>query len=111
MPFGTLQELSNEYASIVEKASKSAVRVDARHRVAGTGIVWSADGVIVTADHVVEREEGIEVLLPSGESVKAELIGRLSFDRPTALSVFQVAQDLEPPGTPAIKPPRIICQI
>ena len=42
----------------------------------GTGIVWSADGVIVTADHVVEREEGIEVLLPGGESVKAELIGR-----------------------------------
>ncbi|HEV2037708.1 MAG TPA: trypsin-like peptidase domain-containing protein, partial [Candidatus Eremiobacteraceae bacterium] len=76
MAFGSLQELSNEYAAIVEKASKSAVRIDARHRVAGTGIVWSADGVIVTADHVVEREEGIEVLLPNGESVKAELIGR-----------------------------------
>jgi S1-C subfamily serine protease len=76
MAFSNLQELSNEFAAIVEKASKSVVRVDARHRVAGTGIVWSADGVIVTADHVVEREEGIEVLLPDGNAAKAELIGR-----------------------------------
>lgn len=76
MAFSNLQELSNEYAAIVAKASASAVRVDARHRVAGTGIVWSADGIIVTADHVVEREEGIEVLLPNGQSVKAELVGR-----------------------------------
>ena len=68
MAFGSLQDLSNEYAAIVEKASKSAVRVDARHRVAGTGIVWSADGVIVTADHVVEREEGIECCCPMAKA-------------------------------------------
>ena len=76
MAFSNLQALSNEYAALVEQVSKSVVRVDARHRIAGTGIVWSADGVIVTADHVVEREEGIEVLTPGGETVKAELIGR-----------------------------------
>ena len=76
MAFSNLQALSNEFASLVEQVSKSVVRVDARHRIAGTGVVWSADGIIVTADHVVEREEGIEVLLPGGESVKAELVGR-----------------------------------
>ena len=76
MAFNNLQALSDEFASLVEQISQSVVRVDARHRVAGTGIIWSADGVIVTADHVVEREEGIEVLLPTGVSAKAELIGR-----------------------------------
>ncbi len=76
MAFNNLQALSDEFAAVVEKASKSAVRVDARHRVAGTGIVWNSDGVIVTADHVVEREEGIEVLLPDGSRANAELIGR-----------------------------------
>ncbi len=76
MPFTNLQSISDEYAAVVEQASASVVRVDARHRVAGTGIVWSADGIIVTADHVVEKEEGIEVLLANGNSAKAELIGR-----------------------------------
>ena len=101
MAFGSLQELSNEYAAIVEKASKSAVRIDARHRVAGTGIVWSADGVIVTADHVVEREEGIEVLLPNGESVKAEIIGRDPSTDVAALRVSATgltAADWTPPA-------------
>ena len=76
MPLSDLQGLSDQFAAVVEKASQSVVRVDARHRVAGTGIVWSADGIVVTADHVVEKEEGIEVLLSNGKSAKAELIGR-----------------------------------
>jgi S1-C subfamily serine protease len=101
MAFSNLQALSNEYAALVEQVSKSVVRVDARHRLAGTGIVWSADGVIVTADHVVEREEGIEVLTPGGETVKAELVGR---DPGTDVAVLRAAAkglvgaDWTPPG-------------
>jgi S1-C subfamily serine protease len=49
----TLKELSQELAAAVEKAGVSVVRVEARRRVPASGVVWSADGVIVTADHVV----------------------------------------------------------
>jgi S1-C subfamily serine protease len=88
MAFPNLQALSDEFARLVAEISASVVRVDARHRMAGTGIVWSADGIIVTADHVVEREEGIEATLPDGNRVKAELVGR---DPSTDVAVLRVS--------------------
>jgi S1-C subfamily serine protease len=104
MAFQNLQALSDEFAALVEVVSKSVVRVDARHRMAGTGIVWSADGIIVTADHVVEREEGIEIMLPDGNRVKAELVGRdpstdvavLRVDKGAVTAPLQTANWLEP---------------
>lgn len=74
MAIESLQGFSDQLAALVESASKSVVRVDARYRIAGTGIVWASD-VILTADHVVEREEGIQVSF-NGNSHPVELVGR-----------------------------------
>ncbi|MGF1507346.1 MAG: PDZ domain-containing protein [Chloroflexi bacterium] len=71
-----LEELSNALADSVEHAAQSLVRVEARRRLPATGIVWSADGLIVTAHHVVTRDEDITVGLPNGERVSADLVGR-----------------------------------
>src|SRR6184192_322105 len=73
---GVLAGLSEELAGAVERASRSIVRVEARQRQAATGVVWSADGFILTADHVLEREEDISVGLPDGRSVAAKIAGR-----------------------------------
>jgi S1-C subfamily serine protease len=86
MALATLQDWSDQLATVVEQVAHSVVRVDARNRVAGTGILWSSDGVIVTADHVVEREEGIHVQL-DGTTHDAELVGR---DPTTDLAVLRV---------------------
>jgi len=43
---GSLKDLSNDIAALVEKASASVVRVDARRGRAGTGIAWDADVVL-----------------------------------------------------------------
>ena len=51
MGIATLQDWSDQLAAMVEQVSRATARVDARNRIAGTGIVWSADGVVVTADH------------------------------------------------------------
>ncbi len=60
-----LLSVSNALADAVETAGKGVVRVEARRRLPATGIVWSADGVIVTAHHVVERDDDITIgLLP-----------------------------------------------
>ncbi len=72
----TLTAFSDGLAAAVETAGQSIVRVDARDRMPATGIVWSADGLIVTAHHVVQRDEDISVGLPDGSSVAATLIGR-----------------------------------
>jgi S1-C subfamily serine protease len=80
-----LQGLSNAMADAVEAAGKSIVRVEGRRRMAASGVVWSADGVIVTAHHVVEKDE-VTIGLPNGEEVTATLAGR---DPTTDLAVLK----------------------
>ncbi len=94
-----LQSLSNELAAAVEAASPAIVRVEGRRRMPATGIVWSADGVILTAHHVVTRDDKISIGLPNGdtadESIPADFVGR---DPTTDLAVLRVkAADLQPP--------------
>lgn len=90
----TLSQLSEETAAVIEAASKSLVRVDARRRISGSGVVWDAAGLIVTADHVLEREEDISVALPDGREVGASIAGR---DPSTDLALLKVeAADLAP---------------
>lgn len=72
----TLQNLSNAMASLVEAAGPSIVRVEARNRVPASGVVWSSDGVIITAHHVVERDDNIKIGLADGSTVNATLVGR-----------------------------------
>ena len=89
-----LQSLSNDLAATVETAARSIVRVEGRRRQPASGIVWSADGVIVTAHHVVERDENIRIGLPDGSKVAATLVGR---DPTTDIAVLRVqAGDLTP---------------
>jgi S1-C subfamily serine protease len=82
-----LSNLSDALAGIVETAGQSVVRVEARRRLPASGVVWSSDGVIVTAHHVVQQEDAIGVGLPSGERVTATLVGR---DPTTDLAVLRV---------------------
>src|SRR5438552_3064939 len=72
----TLKEISSGIAGVVEQAGPSVVRIEAGRRFPGSGIVWAADGTIVTADHVIEQEDDIRVGLPDGQLVAATLAGR-----------------------------------
>jgi serine protease DegQ len=76
----------------VKAAGGAVVGVAARRRMASSGIVWTVDGsgspaVVVTADHTVEREEDIAVLLPDERRVPATLAGR---DPATDLAALRV---------------------
>ncbi|MEX1104415.1 MAG: trypsin-like peptidase domain-containing protein [Dehalococcoidia bacterium] len=71
-----LTELSDALANAVAKAGASTVMVNARRRIPASGVVWSNDGIIVTSDHVVEREDDISIGLADGSTVKAQLVGR-----------------------------------
>jgi S1-C subfamily serine protease len=83
-----LESLSEAMASAVEIAGKSVVRVEGRRRLPASGIAWSAEGVIVTAHHVVEHDENIGVGLPDGGTATATLVGR---DPTTDLAVLRVS--------------------
>jgi len=69
-----LTEISSRLSGLVRRGAESVVRVDGR-RAPASGLVWSADGLVVTAHHSVERDEEIEIGLPGGETVAAEMLG------------------------------------
>ena len=112
----TLQELSTNIAGLVADASKHVVRVEARRRLAATGIIYRADGLIVTANHVVERDEALLVSTGDGTSHRATLVGRdpssdlallrveannlpaAAWSDPAALSVGHIVLALGRPG-------------
>ncbi len=87
-----LAAFSTALADAVERAGTSVVRVDARRRQPASGVVW-ADGVIVTADHVLERDEDISVGLADGVTVGATIIGR---DPGTDLALLRVQAAVTP---------------
>jgi S1-C subfamily serine protease len=82
-------QLSQALAAVVESARGAVVRVEGRGHVAATGVLWSAEGVIVTAHHVVQRDEDIGVGLADGRTPPAELVGR---DPTTDLAVLRVQE-------------------
>ena len=107
---GSLKDLSQEIEQLVDKASKSVVRVDARRGRAGTGIVWDG-GLVLTANHVVEQEDDITVVVDDKTS-KATLVGR---DPATDLALLKV-DGLSAPAMPrakvdGLKPGQIVLAI
>ncbi|MBA4181843.1 MAG: signal protein PDZ [Anaerolinea sp.] len=89
-PSTTLTELSDALAAAVEKAGASTVLVNARRRIPASGVIWSADGAILTSDHVIERDEEITVVLADGRELAATIAGR---DPGSDLAVLRVKAD------------------
>lgn len=93
----TLQNLSAELAAVVQRVGPSVVRVDDNSRLTATGVVWSADGLILTTSHGVETDENVMVELPSGTRLPAAIVGR---DDESDLALLRVSAS----GLPAIVP-------
>ncbi len=99
-----LAQLSDDLANAVERAGAGVVTVNARRRMPASGILWDAAGHIVTANHVVERDEEITVGLPDGRELPAALVGR---DAGSDIALLKVdAPGLEP-APRATNPARI----
>jgi S1-C subfamily serine protease len=84
-----LKGFSEAMAGLVEGVSASIVRIEGRSRLPASGVIYAADGVIVTTHHVVERDDNLRVGLPGGEIAAATLVGR---DPGADLAVLRVAQ-------------------
>ncbi|HVH70980.1 MAG TPA: trypsin-like peptidase domain-containing protein, partial [Candidatus Dormibacteraeota bacterium] len=80
--------LSDALAQATDRAAASAVAVHMEARGSSSGVVWR-DGVIVTAEHALRRDEDIQVTLPDGRVVAATLAGR---DPSTDLAVLKCVE-------------------
>jgi serine protease Do len=80
--------LSDALAEVTERTGRSTVAVHTEARGSSSGVVWRP-GVIVTAEHALQRDEEIHVTLADGRVVAAQLAGR---DASTDLAVLKCAE-------------------
>lgn len=90
----SLTDFSNGLTLAVEKGGANTVLVDARKRYPASGIAL-ADDLVLTADHVVTREENINVLLADGRSFSASIAGR---DPGSDLAVLRLPEKVLTPA-------------
>ena len=79
--------LSDALAALVQKAVPIVVGVHGGSRRGTSGLIWQ-DGIVVTAEEALRRDDGLQVALPGGETVAATLAGR---DPSTDIAVLRVA--------------------
>jgi S1-C subfamily serine protease len=82
-----LKTLSNQMADAVERVEPALVLVNGRPRQPASGIVY-AENLVLTADHVLEREEDLTIQTHDKRTLAAQFVGR---DLATDLAVLRVA--------------------
>jgi S1-C subfamily serine protease len=98
-----LVAFSNAMADAVAKAGGATVMVDARRRLPASGIVFQP-GLVLTADHVVERDDDLRIVLPDGSQRSATVAGR---DAGTDLAVLRLDKPAPQVAEPAQQAARI----
>lgn len=79
-----------ELARLYEEVSPSVVHVavtTARGRGSGSGVILTAEGAILTNNHVIQNAESVSVTLKDGTELPATVVGR---DPSTDLALLQV---------------------
>ncbi len=89
-----LTQISNALAEAAEKAGAATVLVNARRRLPASGIALTSD-TILTASHVIEDEENIQVILADGSKLSAELLG---YDPASDLAVLKLEKAVATPA-------------
>ncbi len=99
-PSATLSGPQLDIQALLDKVSPSVVSIHTGVRggeAAGSGVIISADGVILTNAHVVEGAESIEVDLSDGRTAEARLLGAVPDNDVAVIK----AEGLQGPVTPA----------
>ena len=87
----TFTNFSDALADAVEKAAGAVVLVDGRRRFPASGVLY-ADDLVLTADHVLERDEEINVILADGKEINATVAGR---DPSSDLALLKLSEAVE----------------
>jgi S1-C subfamily serine protease len=72
----SLKNLNESIRALAAQGTESVVEVRARRGAPSSGVAWSAEGLVVTAEHTVEEDEEIEIATAGGKTHGAEIAGR-----------------------------------
>jgi len=92
-----LSALSDGMADAVEQVGPKVVRVNGRRRRPASGVVYTPE-MVLTASHVLEREEDLTIGTYDGRTLPARFVGR---DPSTDLAVLRVEDLKVDAATPA----------
>jgi S1-C subfamily serine protease len=98
-----LSALSDGIADAVEQIGPKVVQVNGRRRRSASGVVYAPE-LVLTASHVLEREEDLSVGTHDGRTLSARFVGR---DPSTDLAVLRTESLNVDAATPAPEPARI----
>lgn len=98
-----LVELSDALSTAAERGGESTVLVNARRRMPASGIAYAKD-LVLTANHVVERDEDILVALSDGTEFAATVLGR---DPGSDLTLLKLERAEAVPAEPTKTPARV----
>ena len=74
---------SAELTTLFTTVQPSVVQIHTEGRGAGTGIIWNADGQIITNNHVVAKDNArVQVFLADGRTLDAKVLHRNPLTRP-----------------------------
>ena len=96
-----LHVLSGQMADAVDRIRPALVTVNGRPRQPASGIIY-APNLILTADHVVERDDDLTIQTHDGSTLPAQLVGR---DPVSDLAVLRVVKlSIEPAAQSSMVP-------
>ncbi len=98
-----LRTLSNQMADAVEHVNHALVLVNGRQRQPASGLVYGPD-LILTADHVLEREDDLTIQTHDKRTLPAQFVGR---DMSTDLALLRVADLGLTPAEAVTEPVRV----
>ena len=102
-----LRSLSNQLADAVERVSSSLVLVDGREGQPASGVVYAAD-LILTAAHVVQRNEDITIYTHDKRKLAARLAGKDSNSDLAVLRVTELGLDAATPSNETARVGQIV---
>jgi len=92
------EELEQHIIEIAQRVIPSVVYIEAivkvndrRNQVTGSGVILSADGLVITNQHVVEKAEKVEVVVPGRKQKhRAKILGT---DKQTDIALLRLSPD------------------
>jgi S1-C subfamily serine protease len=98
-----MSNLSADMSQAVKRAAGYTVGVDGRNGYPSSGVLYTPK-LVLSADHSVEREEDIRILMPDGSDLTAKVAGR---DPLSDLVLLELEREAGNPAETATQPAEI----